>query len=309
MLFKKFICLFFFMIGNLLPDNYLFAEHNKAVVSIVSSYSIDQYQEILDGFRIIFNNEKIKLILSEYNMENLESNKIYEKVKRINPDVIFTIGTNATELIKKRFPGIPIVFCLVLHPGEKISSNITGVLIDIQATIKLATIKKILPGIKKIGIFYSEETLDKYEDISNSNKQFNFKLLADEIKSDKDMIESIKNISTKIDCFLIIPDSKIYFLKSIENLFLEGLRNNFPVIGLSSSFTKAGALFSLECDYETIGKQSADIIIRILRGEKPSDILPVEPAKTNLSINMIVAERLGIKIPDEIKKEANKTYK
>jgi len=66
----------------------------------------------------------------------------------------------------------------------------------------------------------------------------------------------------------MVADTKIYFPKSIEHLLREGLSRKIPVIGLSSSYTKAGSLISFDCDYEDLGRQTAEFALRILAGER-----------------------------------------
>jgi len=107
---------------------------------------------------------------------------------------------------------------------------------------------------------------------------------------------------------LMIPDPKIYFPRSVEYLLLESLRKRFPVVGLSRLYTKAGALLSFDCDYKDLGRQAGEIALRILDGENPADIQPQRPGKIKFSLNLLTAERLGIKIPSVIITEASEVF-
>jgi putative ABC transport system substrate-binding protein len=120
--------------------------------------------------------------------------------------------------------------------------------------------------------------------------------------------DAFKELWRQIDCFLIIPDSRVYSAKSVEYLLVEAFRKTIPVIGLSSSYTKAGALISFECDYEDLGEQAAEIALKILNGEDPAKIKYLGPKKINFSLNLLAAQRLDIKISSDVIKEAKEVF-
>ncbi|MDD5687872.1 MAG: ABC transporter substrate-binding protein [Elusimicrobia bacterium] len=280
----------------------------RCVVSVIFSSSLEPYQEAWNGFNIFFKEKNIVLLSSEYNIEKESFDKISQEITEKKPDIIFVIGTSAAKLARDKFQNIPIVFCMVLNPEPIKASNVTGVLMEVPVSKKLSMIRELMPKANKIGMFYSPESINKYKEISDVCQQMGFNLFEEEIKSKTDIPTAITKILQEVDCFIITSDSDIFFLKSVENLLLEGLRNKIAIFGLSASFTKAGALLSLECDYNSIGKQSAEIALRIINGEKPSEISVEDPIKTRLSLNMLVAERLSIEIPSQIKKETNKIF-
>lgn len=81
-----------------------------------------------------------------------------------------------------------------------------------------------------------------------------------------------------------------------------------PVIGLSSTYTKAGAFVSFEGNYHDIGSQVGEIALRVLGGEKPENIAPARPRTVQFSLNLLVAERMGITIPSDIIKESSEVF-
>ena len=70
-----------------------------------------------------------------------------------------------------------------------------------------------------------------------------------------------------------------------------------------------GALATETIDYYKLGYQTGEVAVRILKGEKPSDISIKTLEKTDLMVNQKTAEALGIKIPDEVLKRAKKIIK
>ena len=57
-----------------------------------------------------------------------------------------------------------------------------------------------------------------------------------------------------------------------------------------------------------MGRQTGDMVARILGGENPGD-MPVELAKTvDLAINLAAAEAMGVTVPDAIKNSADQVF-
>jgi ABC-type uncharacterized transport system substrate-binding protein len=304
MLWKTFLLL---LLGLTFPAVWCHAAE-RVVVSVVFPSDIEAYQQAWSGFKEFLGEKKASLWASEYNLRREEPAAIYARINEEKPDIVVTLGTKASKLAKERINDIPVVFCMVFNPEEITGSNITGVSMEIPAEMKLQGVKRILPHTEKIGLLYSPRSTAQYKEISETCIDFGFQVTGRKIDSGKELPDALKEISWQIDCFLMIPDSKIYFPKSVEYLLRESLREKFPVVGLSSVYTKAGALFSFDCDYNDLGRQAAMTALRILNGEKPADIKPLIPRKVTLSLNRLTAGRLEIKIPSQIMKEASEVF-
>ena len=276
--------------------------------AIISSSSLKPYEEAIIGFRSFFRDKDMDVSFSEYSLDNQEQDKVCREIAERKPDVVFILGSKAARLAKERIGNIPAVFCMVLDPSAVVNANMTGITMDIPVSIKLKMIKRLDPRLRKLGLLYSRESMDKYEEIATACQEMGLALSAKEIVLQGDIPDAIKEITAKVDCFLMIPDPKIYFSKSIEHLLLEGLRNKVAVIGLSSFYTKAGAFVSIDCDYRDLGWQCGNLALRIFGGQSPSTLSVERPVKIKYSLNRLVAERLGIKVPPELLREASEIF-
>ncbi|HLG30964.1 MAG TPA: ABC transporter substrate-binding protein [Candidatus Brocadiales bacterium] len=291
----------------ILSSNWCFAS-TQANVSVIFSSDIEPYQQTWEGIKKVFKEMEISLNYSEYHLERQKPDLIFLQITEENPDVVFTIGPQSIILAKEKVKNNPVIFSMVLNPEEIINSNITGVSLDIPISIKLKYIKRILPDVKVIGVIYTSKTIPVYKEMLQSCKEQGFQLIGKEIRSGKEFKDAFEDVSRQIDSFLMIPDTQIYFQQSIKYLLLEGLRKKLPIIGLSSAYTKAGALVSFDNSYRDIGKQAGEIALRVLEGEKPENIAPARPRTIQFSLNLLVAERLGITIPSDIIKESSEVF-
>ncbi|MEA2005498.1 MAG: ABC transporter substrate-binding protein [Acidobacteriota bacterium] len=294
---------------------FLFASNSvysskRTVIIAIKSRDIAPHKSALKGFKDYLNRQKIDTQIIELSLKGKRKNdfsNIREEIESKHPDLVLTLGTPATKIAQEVVKDIPVVFTMVLDPkGGKILPP--GVSMDIPPEIKLKIIKRVLPGAKRIGLIYSANSTPDYKEILQISRQFGIQIIGEEINSREEFPDLLKHLWMQIDCFLMIPDSKIYFLESVEYLLIEGLRRKIPIIGLSSSYTRAGALISFDCNYEDLGEQAAEIALKILAGENLVKTQFIPPRKISFSLNMLAAEKLEIEVPSEIIKAAKEVF-
>ncbi len=299
---KVLICFIsaFFISSSVYPGE------SKNIV-VVKSRKSAPYNLALSGFKKYLKKEQVDVHIIEYKLKGKEDvSEINKIVKKNNPALFFSIGTPATRIIQgKEFNNIPVVFAMILDP-EKNKINPPGVSMHIPLKMKLKEIKRFFPDVKKIGLICSSSA--DFKEASRLAVEFGLEAIGKKINSKKEFPQALKNLSGRIDCFLMFPDSNVYFPESVEYLLVESLRKGFPVVGLSSIYTKAGALISLECDYEDLGAQAGEIALEILSGNVPKAEF-VNPRKTNYSLNLIVAKRLGVDFSSTAIAEAKRIFR
>ncbi len=78
------------------------------------------------------------------------------------------------------------------------------------------------------------------------------------------------------------------------------LAQRLPLIASERELVEAGALMSYGVKVEDIYRQAADVMDRIVRGDKPGDLPIQQPTKFELVINLRTAKALGLTIPSSI---------
>ena len=74
-------------------------------------------------------------------------------------------------------------------------------------------------------------------------------------------------------------------------------QSRLPAIYSYKMFVQAGGLMSYGIDIPAIGRGIADIVGKLLKGAKPSDIPIAQPTKFELLINLKTAKALGLTVP------------
>jgi putative ABC transport system substrate-binding protein len=285
----------------------VFSEPTQSLV-IVKGRNIPPYNSVVSAFKEAIQSHQNTLKIVEIDFEEgKQEGQINAQLQAAKPVLVLTLGTPATKMVRQLSLNAPVVYTMILDPAKN-DILAPGVAINISSEAKLKELKMILPGIKALGVIYSSADSFMYEDISLACKRLGLRLVERKIDSQKDFPAAIEGIFREADCFLMIPDPNIYPPKVTEQLLLQGLQRKIPVIGLSASYAKAGAFIAFDCDYEDLGRQTAEFALRILTGDSQAAKEMQVTRKIKFSLNLQVAERLGVIIPQEILNEAGEVF-
>jgi putative tryptophan/tyrosine transport system substrate-binding protein len=102
-------------------------------------------------------------------------------------------------------------------------------------------------------------------------------------------------VQLRAGALVIGPDT--FFTARSEQLAALTVRHAVPAIYQNREFTAAGGLMSYGGSFQDLYRQAGVYTGRILKGDKPSDLLVVQSTKVELFINLKTAKTLGITVP------------
>ena len=130
-------------------------------------------------------------------------------------------------------------------------------------------------------------------------------LVTHEISSERDIPNRLMEILPEIDIFWMPPDAMIYSDSNILSLILrECYRNSVPIIAVSKHLAIAGTPLALGIDFQDIGRQTADLLIKTLSAGHESQSVVETPRKVDMYINRRVVSGLGLEIPNRVLEKA-----
>jgi putative ABC transport system substrate-binding protein len=230
-------------------------------------------------------------------------------------DLIFAESEQIARAVKVATQKVPIVFvrvgdpvvaglvASVPHPG----GNLTGISsLDTDLTPKrLQILKAIFPTVRRVWAVYHADDLSsgaaarKAQEVAALLK---LELVARAMRTPEELVGQLKNLRPG-DGLLSPPTVTMSIPGTILDLQLMA---RWPAIFYTDYWVQAGALVSYGSSIRDDSAQSARLVVRILRGERPRD-LPVEGSnKIELTINLKTAKSLGITIPREILERADR---
>jgi len=205
---------------------------------------------------------------------------------------------------------VPLVFSMVLYPRQSgflpnPAHAVTGVSLDVPLDTQFDYLHRLLPAARSVGVLYSaSETGTIVEAARKAAPVHGFTLIAQAVDDPGAAVSALAALMERVDAVWTVADSHVLTQQSTSALILASLRRRIPMLGLSAAHVRAGTLAALSCDYADVGRQTGDIVLRVLRGEKPENIPVSSPRKVTLALNLRTAKHLDVSIPPEVAAEA-----
>ncbi|WP_416064882.1 ABC transporter substrate-binding protein [Rhizobium sp. ZK1] len=231
------------------------------------------------------------------------------------PNVIVPISTPSAQAVVSATRDIPVVFTAVSDPlgaqlvknMDKPGGNVTGLSDMSPVGEHIALIKEILPNVKTIGYLY------------NSGEANSVSLLAAlKAEADKAGITIVESAATKsaevqgaaralvgrADAIYIPTDNTI--ISALEGAVAVAEESKLPLFTADTDSVSRGSIAALGFNYYDVGKQTGEIVVRVLKGENPGDIAVKTAAGSDLVINKAAASKMGVTLPESVISRANK---
>jgi putative ABC transport system substrate-binding protein len=207
---------------------------------------------------------------------------------------------------------IPVVF---LHPSDPVrdglvknlaspGGNLTGVFgARDPVTKQLEAYKQIMPGLRRLLTL-----VDPSDDVAtppvlseglDSAKRFGIELDTRNVTEEGDLEQVFQALQPgDVDgVFILSPSLRLTMSARTIELATAA---HLPVQAHRSQWVAAGALFSVGVDVGPVGREGAHFVDSILRGTSPADLPVGYVNKTQFALNLGTAEKLGIKVPQEV---------
>jgi putative tryptophan/tyrosine transport system substrate-binding protein len=227
-----------------------------------------------------------------------------------NPDVIVTgFGTETAKAAQAATTAIPIIFTSVGDPIaagivkslSRPGANITG-LTSQTAEIsgkRLQILEEVAPGIRIIAVIVSPGypfTTVALPQLRTAADIRGLRLEVCEVRTPDELPVKVEAaVKAGATCLTILETPVLLGLRrQIAEL---AARLRLFSIYTSRDFVDAGGLMSYAADRRQQYRRAAELVAKILEGEKPAEIPVEQPTKFELIINLKAAKVLGINIP------------
>jgi putative ABC transport system substrate-binding protein len=227
---------------------------------------------------------------------------------RLKVDVIVAMGS-AVPTLKQATVVIPIVFPMATDPlGDglvaslaKPGGNVTG--LSLQATDlaskRVELLREAVPNLHRLAIMtnlnYPDAVLERRA-VEASAHAVALDVAPFDVRRTEDIITGFDTIKPVADALYVCVDA--FIAANSTRIITLATGAHLPTIFNNRSYAQAGALMSYGPNFLLQFRRCAEIVDKILRGAKPSDIPVEQPTKVELVVNVTVAKALGIKVPE-----------
>jgi putative ABC transport system substrate-binding protein len=233
-------------------------------------------------------------------------------------DVIVAIATPSAQAVVAVTKSIPVVYSAVTDPVEaqlvkdwkSSGSNVTGVSDLLALDKQVALIKQIVPNVKRIGMVYNPGEANSVVVVKRLKEQLakdNITLVEAAAPRTVDVGTAAKNLVGKVDVLYSNTDNNV--LSAYESLVKVANDAKIPLIGSNTDTVARGAIAALGVNYYDLGRQTGNVVVRILKGEKPAAIASSTSDKLELFVNTTAAAKQGVTLPPSLVSSAKKVIK
>lgn len=231
------------------------------------------------------------------------------------PDLIFAIGVWALQAALEERTGVPVVYAMVLNPASIVGTrptNITGASMNVPVADSLRLLSQLGPQVRRLGVVFSEaKTGYLVKEAKALASEMGIELLARSVASPGEAIHAVDSLQQEeIDAFWFLPDEVLLAAPVSKHVFLVAHRNRIPILGISERQARMGAMLALSfASSADIGSQAGELANAILGGKHGSEVPYTQARRVTLTVNLKVARRLGVEIPESILVAANELIK
>lgn len=263
--------------------------------------------------------ENIKIDYQNAQNDMLTTQTIANKFVSDKKDLIYAVSTPSAQAAYNSTKDIPILITAVTDPVaaglvkslDKPEGNLSGTSDYISIYKNLELIKTLVPKAKTIGVLYSTSEVNskiQVEMLKKYASKNNYKVVEKGISSSNEINQAISSLSKNIDVLYVPTDNLI--VSSMPIVSKIATYNKIPVIASEDGSVKSGALACQGIDYEKLGYKTGEIAVKVLNGEKVSNIPISTLDDTQIIINEDVLNLLSMKKPNDkdivyIKSEKN----
>jgi len=231
---------------------------------------------------------------------------------RLNVDVIIVVTTPAALAARNATKTIPIVhpaaidpvgtglIASLAHPG----GNVTGLsVLNAELSAKrLEVLKEVVPGLSRGTLLWNAanpaNTL-AWKESEAAARALGVALESQEVRAPRDFEGAFAMIAQqRPDVLLVLQDALT--LEHRKEIIAFALQQRLPSMFVGKEWVMEGGLMSYGDRLPERYRRAADLVDRILKGEKPADLPVEQPTKFELVINLKTAKAIDLLIPPSL---------
>lgn len=282
------------------------------ISQIVSHPSLDAAR---DGFKDALADAGYEVEWTEQNAQGDQSiaASIAGSFASDDLDLVLAIATPTAIALAQAVTDIPVLFTAVTDPVgsdlvdsmEEPGGNVTGTSDAVGVEDLLELVTRIAPDAKTVGIVYNAGEPNAVTQVEWAQEAADELGLTLELAT-ADTSGGVQQAadSLDVDAFFVITDNTV--VSALETLIQVAEDKRIPVIASEGDSVARGAIATIGIDYYSLGYQTGQMAVRILKGEAEPATTPVEvQTELALYLNTGAAERMGVTIPEDLLAEAD----
>lgn len=237
--------------------------------------------------------KKDKVEIDFLNAQGDQSNlkTMSERLKRDKNDVNVAIATPAAQALQKVDSETPLLFTAITDPvsaglmkdSAKPDKNATGVTDMVDVAGQIDFLHTIFPKAKKIGLLFNASEANsvfQVEIAKKKIKELGLTAVEKTAASTNDVEQAATALANKADAIYIPTDN--IAAAAMPTIGKVSEKMKVPVINADATMIQFAGVATKGINYEDLGRQTAAMAVKILKGEKVENLPVEQPEKVTL---------------------------
>lgn len=231
-------------------------------------------------------------------------------------DAVVAIGTPAARWLHAQLPAdAKLIYCMVNNAADAgllQGRECWGVTTDVLVNDQFKLLHEVLPRAHIVGTLYRGDTLEGKGALQSlkAGLPADWSVEAVAVNEYPSIAAAIAALTRKnVDVIWTAADQKLYDTACVRTLLLACLRAKIPLWGYSPAFVRAGALLGIGVDPANQGDQAADLTLKLASNPASVKEGAQPPREFQIAVNLIVAEQLGLEVPETVSRRAAYVYR
>jgi putative ABC transport system substrate-binding protein len=267
-------------------------------------------QSFLNGLKTRGYRDKTEVVTMALTGDSAHDAQMVRDQLGKHPQLLVTLGTDATRLVAAEKPAVPMLFGMILDPVslglvkslDNPGGNFSGTTLLVSPGKQFDALLQAAPQVRRIGVLYTDAdptSLSLLDDARRDAERLKLEIVPVAVKPMQSTHDSLAALDGKTDALWLIPDPASTSQQPMTETLEFARQRHLPVLGASSITVRAGALLSLSANLPDLGDATSEMAVHLLdETEKPAQMRVRTPRLTVLSINLDAARALGVKIPE-----------
>ena len=268
-------------------------------VAVVVSDELDAYERPVESFLATIDQPATVVNLGG---RRAEADAVIRRFEREPPSVIFAVGAKAAYAVRNGLPNTPMVYAAVINPqryGIR-GSQVTGVTMDVAPETYLSQFVGFFPDVRTVGLLRGPSMDDRTVfAVKSAADLVGVRLVIKEVSEPKQVRKAYHEmVATGIDALWLRPDREILSRESFRSLTEEARAQRMPLLVETENMVRAGGLFAVVPDPDSVGAQAGAMALQILDGAAPAVLDQQDPEQVLVAMNLRTLERAEIEFDE-----------
>jgi putative ABC transport system substrate-binding protein len=236
--------------------------------------------------------------------------QISNQYNHLDADVVVAISTPSVQSISSANSNHhPIVFASVTDPvtAHVLGEDVTGTTETPPIEELIGLIKEIQPNAKAIGIIYNPGETNSVQSVEKIKANTDLKVVTAPVSNSMEVAQATNAIIDKVDIIILPSDNTVW--SGLEKLTNIAKEHHVPVFTNDPDSIYKGVTLALGYAQYDVGYDAGGKVVKILQGEKPSNMPVTTPKKKSLYINQEICDAIAVNIPSHLLAKADVVMK